>query len=63
MKSKEYSKNKNRGDIIVISLIDESNTTFFKGKARLRDKKGIQQLLEEAETKGLSLSKEIGWFK
>ena len=62
MKSTEYSKNKRR-DSIVISLIDESNITYFKGKAHISDKKGMSRLLTDLHLKGVNLAKSIDWFE
>ncbi len=52
-------------DIIEIKVFDFSHTLFFKGSAKINNKKEIKQLNNDLDHKvGLSLNKKgsSGWF-
>lgn len=51
------------GDIIEVRIYDNTYRIFFKGKARLKDKKQMQELLEDLNSKGINISSnKVGWF-
>ena len=62
MKTRQYSVRK-QGESVIISVIDENNITLFKGSAKLNDKKGMQQLAEDLDDKGINLKKRVKWLE
>jgi hypothetical protein len=52
-------------DIIEVKLSDPSHTLFFKGKARISDKKDLNRLNESLEVKSsinIVKKNKKGWF-
>ena len=62
MKTRQYSVRKH-GESVIVSYIDENNITLFKGSAKLNDKKGMQQLAEDLDDKGINLKKRVKWLE
>ena len=48
-------------DIIEIRIYDSTYQIFYKGSAKIKDKKEMNRLFEEIKTKGINLIGD-GWF-
>ena len=52
----------NKGGLIVVHLIDEYNTTYFKTSAIKENKKDVIRLMNELKDKGFTFPNDDDWF-
>ncbi len=61
MNNKKFSKRQD-GDILEVSVRDESHRPLFKGEARVRDKQSMKELFKDLKNKGININQETDWF-